>query len=101
MSNKYTIKDFSEHLFWDLDKSKMNIETSKHSIIYKVLEFGTIKDWRIIKKVYGLEEIKNVAVTFRTLDPVTLAFLVNYFNLKKSDFRCYTNKLSTQNFWNS
>lgn len=101
MLSKHTINDFSEHLFWDLDKSKISFEHSKYSIIYKVLEFGSVKDWNIIKEVYGLDEIKNVAVTFRSLDPVTLAFLVNYFNLKKSDFRCYTNKLSTQNFWNS
>jgi len=101
MIGKYSINDFSEHLFWDLERSKMSIEASKHSIIYKVLEYGTINDWRILKEVYGLEEIKNTAVTFRSLDPVTLAFLVNYFNLKKSNFRCYTNKLSAQNFWNS
>jgi hypothetical protein len=101
MLDKYTINDLSEYLFWDMDKSAVNFVKSKNSIIYKVVEFGTTKDWNIIKAVYGLEEIKKVALTFRSLDPVTLAFLSNYFNLNKTDFRCYTNKLSAQNFWNS
>lgn len=101
MPNKPTINDLSEHLFWDINKSDVSFEKSKHSIIYKVLEYGTIKDWKIIKQIYGLEEIKQTSLKFRNLDPVTLSFLVNYFNLKKSDFRCCTNKLSAQNFWNS
>ncbi len=101
MLNKYSINDLSDYLFWDMDKSAVNFVKSKKSIIYKVLEFGTTNDWKIIKEVYGLEEIKKAAITFRSLDPVTLAFLANYFHLNKSDFRCYTNKLSVQNFWNS
>lgn len=101
MINNYTINDLSEHLFWDINKTTVNFETSKNSIIYKVLEYGTIKDWKIIKEVYGLEEIKKAVITFRSLDPVTLSFLCNYFHLKKTDFRCYTNTLSVQNFWNS
>lgn len=101
MSKKYTINDLSEFLFWDMDKSAIDFKKSKKSIIYKVLEYGTTNDWKIIKEVYGLEDIKKVAITFRSLDPVTLAFLTNYFQLNKTDFRCYTNKLSVQNFWNS
>ncbi len=101
MTNKYTINDLSVYLFWDMDKVAMDFEKSKKSIIYKVLEYGTTQDWKIIKEVYGLEEIKQAAISFRNLDPVTLAFLSNYFQLNKTDFRCYTNKLSAQNFWNS
>jgi len=100
MASKYNINKLSEYLLWDMDKRALSFEKSKKSIIYKVLEFGTLNDWKIIKEVYGLEEIKQAAITFRSLDPITLAFLTNYFELNKTDFRCYTNKLSAQNFWN-
>ena len=65
---------------------------TKEQIIYKVLEFGVMNDWNIIKKVYGLEVIKNVSLNFRSLDEGTLSFLCNLFQLEKSNFRCYTKR---------
>ena len=98
MTNTYSIENLSPHLFWDVDKSKMSFENAKVQIIYKVLEFGLMSDWKIIQEVYGLETIKEVALELRQLDVVTLAFLSNLFSIDKTKFRCY--KLNSNSFYN-
>ena len=100
MKSNYNINDLSEHLFWDVDVLSLDFEKSKDQIIYKVVEFGVMKDWLIIKKVYGLETIQKVSLQFRSLDVVTLSFLSNLFKIEKSNFRCYKLKQSNQNYWN-
>jgi hypothetical protein len=101
MNTNYKIQDLSTHLFWDVDTNFIKFETSKEQIIYKVLEYGLINDWHIIQAVYGLETIKNVSLELRSLDVVTVSFLSHLFNIDKSNFRCYKQKLSNQNYWNS
>jgi hypothetical protein len=101
MKNSYSINDLSAHLFWDVDKNALDFEKSKVQIIYKVLEFGLISDWKIIQEIYGLETIKKVSLKLRTLDVVTLAFLSDLFNIEKKYFRCYKHSQLTQNSWNS
>lgn len=100
MKTNYSITDLSKHLFWDVDSSMLSFENSKEQIIYKVVEFGLIKDWNIIKEVYSLEIIKAVSLEFRNLDVVTLSFLSTLFNINKSEFRCYKLKQSNLNYWN-
>jgi hypothetical protein len=91
MQNEITIKDFSPHLFWDMDKSKIDFEKSKSQIIFQVVEYGMMKDWNLIHQLYSREEIKKVVVNLRSLDKKTLNFLAVYFNLDKTSFRCYKN----------
>lgn len=88
----FTIKDLSSHLFWDVNTSLLDFDTSKKIIIRKVLEYGTMKDWQIIKEVYGKQVILQIALELRNLDDVTLAFLSNTFDTNKQEFRCYTHK---------
>lgn len=101
MTASHSISDFSEHLFWDVDKAELDFEKSKEFIIHRVLEYGLMKDWNLIKEIYGLETIKEASLQFRELDDVTLAFLSAIFNIDKKEFRCYTNKTSMPGFWNS
>lgn len=100
MNKTHTISDLSQHIFWDVNTEYLDFEKSKEQIIYKVVEFGVLNDWKIIKEVYGLETIKKTSLEFKSLDNVTLSFLSNLFQLDKSRFRCYKHKQSTQNFWN-
>lgn len=101
MSNSHFISDLSEHLFWDVNKNDLDFESSKEFIIHRVLEYGLLKDWKLIKEIYGLETIKQSSLQFRDLDPVTLAYLSTIFNIDKKEFRCYTEKTSIPSFWNS
>lgn len=101
MSTNPSITSFSKHLFWDVNKAELDFEKSKEFIIHRVLEYGLMEDWNIIKEIYGLETIKKTSLQFRELDDVTLAFLSAIFNIDKKEFRCYTNKTSMPSFWNS
>jgi len=93
--------DFSPYLFWDVDIENLDLNRSRKLIVERVLEYGQMEDWKKLQEAYGLEEIKRLALTIRSLDEVTLSFLCTLFDLKKKDFRCYTQKQSTPNFWSS
>jgi len=88
-------------LFWDTDRNTLDFDKSKAQIIYQVLEYGTLEDWKIIKAVYDKETLSQVTTNLRNLDKVTLAFIATYLNLDKTAFRCYTERPSVQDFWNS
>lgn len=101
MAQSITINDFSEHLFWDVDLNGFDLEKHKSHLIHKVLEYGLMKDWELLKKLYGLDTIKEVALNLRNLDAVTLSYLSAIFNIDKTKFRCYKHRQLYPNLWNS
>jgi len=54
-------------IFWDVDFSALDQEKHATFIITRVLMKGTFKDWNEIKKIYGIERIKEIAVNSRFL----------------------------------
>lgn len=101
MESKITVDDFSPHLFWDTDKEKLDLEKSKEQIVYHVVEYGLMKDWKLLQKVYPKETLKEIVINLRSLDKVTLSYLAHYFKIDKTAFRCYKESQSRKSFWNS
>ena len=101
MNQEITINDFSQHLFWDVHKPTFDLNIYKSQMIAKVLEYGNWNDWNLLKKLYGLNTIKEVTLTLRTLDAVTHSYLAAFFAIDKKEFRCYKHKQLVQNSWNS
>lgn len=101
MSAEISLADFSPHLFWDVDTDRFDLDKHRVQMIQKVLEFGRINDWNLLKKYYGLETIKDVSLNLRSLDAVTLSFVSTIFKIDKKEFRCYRHRQSVQNYWNS
>jgi ribosomal protein S8 len=101
MKKEITINDFSQHLFWDVDLNGFNFIKHKSHLIQKVLEYGFIKDWKLLKELYGLETIKEVSLNIRSLDAVTLSYLAAIFKTDKTEFRCYKHRQLYPNLWNS
>lgn len=101
MNQEITIADFSHHLFWDVDLNGFDLEKHKSQLIQKVLEYGFMKDWELLKKLYGLETIKEVSLQLRSLDAVTLSYLSAIFNIDKTAFRCFRHRQLYPNLWNS
>jgi len=99
MSHTKNINELSTHLFWDVDIASLDINTSKKTIIERVLGYGILNDWNWIVSVYGKDQIKNTALTLKNLDKVTLSFLANLFSIPKENFSCYTKIQSANNFW--
>ena len=67
--------NFSENLFWDADLSELDMKKHIGYIIERVLDYGTWEDWLFLRKYYGLEKIKNIALELRSLERKSLAFI--------------------------
>lgn len=94
------IYNFSSHLFWDVDRSKIEIDEHSQFLIGRVLQYGYFKDWQTLVKLYGFEKIKESLLEIRFLDDISLHFASNLFSIPLEKFRCYTTKQSAQNYWN-
>lgn len=101
MKKEITIDDFSPHLFWDVDLDGFELNKYQSFFIQRVLEYGKINDWELIKQLYGMEAIKIAALNARSLDAVTLSFVSTIFNIDKTEFRCYKHRQLFPNLWNS
>ena len=101
MNHNITINDFSKHLFWDVDLDGFDFEKHKVHLVQKVIEFGRITDWNLLKAVYGLDQIKEISLNIRSLDAVSLSFLALIFKIDKTEFRCYKHRQLFPNYWNS
>ena len=100
MNHKSIIEQFSPHLFWDVNRDKLDIEKNKDYMIKQVLEYGLMNDWLLIKEVFGLNAITEAAKTFRTLDKKALTFVSTISNIPLHSFRCYNLQQSTPRHWN-
>ncbi len=94
------ILNLSPHIFWDVDVDTIDMDKNGVFVLQRVLQYGLLKDWLILKSNLGLERIKSIAVQIPVLDDVSISFLSNLLHIEKSEFRCYKNKQSNQNYWN-
>ena len=101
MSTYSYISKLSPVLFWDVDREHMDAEQHSASLIQRVLEYGTLQDWRLTRDYYGMDRIVADCKRLRTLDPMALSFICAMSNTNKEDYRCYQFKQSTQTLWNS
>lgn len=100
LKTNYFISDLSARLFWDTDINNISWHEHQAFIVGRVMEYGRLKDWKIIRSVYGLSKIKAVALNLRNLDDFSLAFLSAILQVNKEQFKCYRLKQSQQDFWN-
>jgi len=90
-----SINNLSSHLFWDIDRDLLDQETHKKFIVQRVLEYGLLSDWVILKKIYTIDEVTKTAVTLRTLEPRALTIT----HTPLESFRCYSTRQSTIKHW--
>ena len=98
MKQLITNDSFSPNLFWDIEVASLDIKKDKRFIIRRVLEYGTLSDWKIIKNEYGINRIITEMQKVRDLDNTSLSFICTIANIKKEAFRCYTLKQSQSQF---
>ena len=99
MSKELFISQLSTYLFWDIDLKEFDPEISSKQLIQRVLEYGQLKDWRLLYEFYGLERIVSDCKAMRTLDPKALSFVCAISGTNKEDYRCYTMRPYTQAHW--
>ena len=101
MSTDTYISQISPVLFWDIDREKMDVESHSAGLIQRVLEYGTLQDWRLTRDYYGMDRIVADCKQLRTLDPMALSFICAMSNTNKEDYRCYQFRQSNPTSWNS
>lgn len=84
------IQELSPHLFWDV--ASVNWEEHSPFIVQRILEYGTLEDYRMLLKRLGWMEIADMAVDFKTLDRKTLYLVAALSGMPLESFRCYTSK---------
>jgi hypothetical protein len=93
------LEQLSKHLFWDVDRSLLDFDKNEKLIVQRVLDYGLLKDWKIIRQQYGVSRIAEIATTLRTLEPTALSFIATLAKLPLTRFRCYTSKALTTRHW--
>jgi hypothetical protein len=84
----------SKVLFWDVSFETIDWQLKAAYVIERVVNYGSVQDWKTIKQYYGMERIRVITLQVRDLAPQTLSFLSCIFNIPKEEFRCYTLKPS-------
>lgn len=94
------IKQLSPHLFWDVDAGTVSFEKHSAFIVKRVMDYGLMKDWDLIFRNIGIQEIAKIALTIKDLDPRSLSFISTLSKIPKEKFRCYTFQQSMPQHWN-
>lgn len=100
MSRSDILSQFSRHLFWDADREAIDLEKNAPYVVQRVLEYGLLDDWRLLRKYYGLERIAQISMQLRSLEEKALVFICTLTNTKKDDYRCYILRQSNLQPWN-
>ena len=101
MSSKDCIQKLSRVLFWDMDIDTADMDKYPAHFVQRVLEYGTMDDWRLLREYYGLNKIVEICKKLRTLDPICLSYICTISHTKEEDYRCYHFRQSFQTPWNS
>lgn len=101
MTSKECISKMSTHLFWDVDINKVDMDKYPAYVIQRVLEYGRLEDWHLIRSYYGLDKIVSVCKSLRSLDPRALAYICCISQTSKEEYRCYHESLRNPTLWNT
>lgn len=101
MDGKEYLNRLSPSLFWDMDISGASMDTCPQQVVQRVLEYGNLDDWRLIRDYYGLVRIVEFCKQMRTLDRVCLSYICLLSGTSKEEYRCYHTTRSNTTLWNS
>lgn len=93
------IEQLNKAYFWDSDIRQLDVWQSKRLIIERIINFGNLREIRLIKEFYGIKEIKSILCNLNYIDPKTLNFASILFHIPKTKFKCYTRKQLTVQHW--
>ena len=99
MTQQDYLSKLSPHLFWDIDKAFADMDSCPSQIIQRVLEYGTLDDWKLILSYYGLDKIVSECRRLRTLYAKALSFICCISHTDKTQYRCYHTAQSNPAHW--
>ena len=95
------LNKLSKHIFWDTQINQLNINKDIAFIVKRVLEYGKLEDWIVLRKIYTLKQIEDAAKSLKILDKKSLSFIANLTSSPKEEFKCYNTIQYQQQLWNS
>ena len=98
-STNLSVNDFSKNLFWDMSNDTLKPGENKQWLFRRVVEYGTLSDWRIIFKYYGINAIVKELKQVRSLEPRALNFISRLSNTPLKEFKCYKRRLLSRKHW--
>lgn len=101
MNGKECLNRLSSLLFWNIDVSQASMDTCPQQIVQRMLEYGSLEDWRLIRNYYGIHRIAELCKQMRTLDPVCLSYICLLSGTSKEEYRCYHMARLNPTLWNS
>ena len=75
--------------FWDTDFDKLDLKENRRYIIARLYCYGDLRAIRWLKNTYTDDEIKDVAINSRNLNPLVANYLRQQYNLKKEEMAYY------------
>jgi hypothetical protein len=88
MSKQNPLKQLDKTLFWDVRFDDLNIEENADFIIERVLSFGDVKDYQLLRKMYDYEKIKKAAIKADYPDKKSINFWSMIFEIPLNSFLC-------------
>jgi hypothetical protein len=91
-SSSITINDFSPHIFWDVDRGKLDMEQHKKLIVERVIQRGSRKDLNQLLAYYGKEEVAEIIKQAAWLDEKDSTFVHVFFDIPYHEMKCCIKK---------
>ena len=85
----------NKSLFWDIEFKNLDYQKDAVFIIKRVLNYGDEKDYKEIKKVYGLQKIKSIAKKIDYINKKNVNFWSLILHIPLNSFKCIK-KFSTK-----
>lgn len=96
---KEVVLGLSKTLFWDVDPYTVDAEKHAAFIVDRVLQMGTLEEFKAIIAYYGKKRIGTIATQLRYMDKIVLQFCITYFNIPKEKFRCFSQRQLHPTHW--
>ncbi len=85
---KTRLPDFLRPYFWDVKFEELDLKTSEHFVIKRLLDRGDTKEIQFLLDAYGIDAIKKVVLSTRDLARPTGNFWADITGLDKRKVPC-------------
>ena len=86
-----SLSNLRNSLFWDVNPEKLDAEKNAQFIIGRVLDFGNLKEWKQIKRIYGESRIAGIAKDHVFSDPRSANFWALILSIPANQMKCERN----------
>lgn len=98
---KYANAKLDPALLWEYDISAIDFHKMRELVVQRVIERGWKNDWYFILNYYSVEGVKEAIKKIPYLNDKDRNFARILFRIPTSEMKCYEQKQSRPQHWNS